>query len=68
MDEPVEALAADGATSRSATVFARRARTGVLMIMMPSPAKTGSRDEVSFVSRPRIKNLADDGRSTKNRT
>ena len=37
-------------TKRSAMAFARGARTGVLMVLMPSAAKTASKEDVNLVS------------------
>jgi hypothetical protein len=44
-------------TRRSAMAFARGARTGVLMTLMPSAAKTTSKDLANLVSRSRMRNL-----------
>src|ERR1035441_10108198 len=46
-------------TNRSQTAFARGALMGVLMMRIPSAAKTASKEEVNFVSRSRMRNLAD---------
>ena len=43
----VEAFAPAGADESLAMAFARRARTGVFMILMPSAAKTASKDDVN---------------------
>jgi hypothetical protein len=61
-EQTVQALPADVANESSATALARGARTGVLMIRMPSAAKTASKAEVNFASRSRIKNLTGVGR------
>ena len=44
-------------TNRSARGLAGGARTGVLMIGMPSAAKTASKDALNLVSRSRMRNL-----------
>ncbi len=54
-------------TTRSAMAFARGALTGVLMILMPSDAKTASKDEVNLVSRSRMRNLAGVVRSARSK-
>jgi hypothetical protein len=48
---------------RSAVAFAFGARTGVLMIWMPSLAKTASKSPVNLLSRSRIRKRNDLGRS-----
>src|SRR6266498_3441067 len=50
-------------TKRSANAFAFGARTGVLMIVMPSVAKTVSKSRVNLLSRSRIRKRNDSGRS-----
>ena len=50
-------------TKRSAIAFAFGARTGVLMIWMPSLAKTASKSRVNLLSRSRIRKRNDPGRS-----
>ena len=50
-------------TKRSAIAFAFGARTGVLMIWMPSLATTASKSRVNLLSRSRIKKRNDPGRS-----
>ena len=47
-------------TKRSANAFAFGARTGVLMILMPSLAKTASKSRVNLLSRSRIRKRNDD--------
>ena len=60
--EPVETLGAEAVrTKRSAIAFAFGARTGVLMIWMPSLAKTASKSRVNLLSRSRIRNRNDPG-------
>ena len=44
--------------TRSQMALARGARTGVLMILMPSAAKTASKELVYLVSRSRTRNCA----------
>jgi hypothetical protein len=46
-------------TTRSQMAFARGARTGVLIILIPSAAKTASKDLVNLVFRSRMRNLTD---------
>ena len=48
-------------TKRSAIAFAFGARTGVLMIRMPSLAKTASKSRVNLLSRSRIRNRNEPG-------
>ena len=43
--------------TRSQMALARGARTGLLMILMPSAAKTASKEAVNLVSRSRMRNL-----------
>ena len=52
-EHSVEALAPDGADHP----LARGARMGVLMMLVPSAAKTASKEAVNFVSRLRMRNL-----------
>jgi len=54
-EKPIQALAACGATKRSATEFALGARTGVFTIRMPSARNTPSKPTVNFVSRSRMR-------------
>ena len=50
-------------TKRSAIAFACGARTGVLMIRIPSLAKTASKSRVNLLSRSRIRKRSGDGRA-----
>jgi hypothetical protein len=50
-------------TKRSAVAFAFGARSGVLMIWMPSLAKTASKSRVNLLSRSRIRKRNDPARS-----
>ena len=54
-------------TNRSAIAFALGARMGVLMILIPSAAKTASKEEVNLVSRSRMRNLAGVVRSVRSK-
>ena len=62
-EKPIEALSTYGADEAFGDGVRRGARTGVLMIRMPSATKTASKEKVNLVSRSRIKNLAGDVRS-----
>jgi hypothetical protein len=53
--EPVAAFYCDGSLGLSANAFAFGARTGVLMISIPSLAKTRSKSRVNLLSRSRIR-------------
>jgi hypothetical protein len=53
--EPVEAFSAGGADEALGDRVRLRARTGVLMISMPSLAKTASKSRVNLLSRSRTK-------------
>src|SRR5713226_9015784 len=61
--DPVEAVAADGADQRSANAFACGARNGVRMISTPSLRKTSSKARLNLLSRSWIRNRADVARS-----
>jgi hypothetical protein len=54
--QPVEALAAQASTQRSACARARGARTGALITRIPSERKTSSKLAVNLLSLSRIKN------------
>ncbi len=46
-----------GPMTRSQMALARGARTGVVMTVVPSAAKTKSKESVNLVSRSRMRNL-----------
>src|SRR5918996_5749367 len=50
-EQPIEKLGPCRFDQRLATAFARGARTGVLMILIPSVRKISSKAAVNFVSR-----------------
>jgi hypothetical protein len=54
--QPIEGLGADGADDALRDAFAFGARTGVVMIWMPSLAKMASKSRVNLLSRSRIRN------------
>ena len=55
-EHPIEALAPDGADG-ALTASVRGARTGVVMTLVASAAKTASKEAVNLVSRSRMQNL-----------
>ena len=56
-EEPVRHSRRMVPTNRSQTAFARGAMMGVLMIRIPSAAKTASKEEVNLVSLSSMRNL-----------
>jgi len=54
-------------TNRSQTAFARGALMGVLMILIPSAAKTAPKDGVNLVSRSRMRNVTGVVRSVRSK-
>ncbi len=67
-EDPVGAFAADEPIQRSATAFARGARTGVRMISICSQVNTVSKPATNLVSRSRIRKRSRSTRSPRSMT